>query len=183
VSRVFPAPAAIVAVDSIKFVWNKSAPVVDKYCLEIFTDSLAGSRFLIDSTITDTVRIVKGLSNKKSFWWQVKAHNIAGWSMPSGLGKFTVQLPTVAVLPKNFSCILNGMSRSGSIIRYGIPKAGDVSIKLFNIQGKLLKTFLSFYQRPGYYQINIGCSDLSKGCYLLDFHAGEYSVKRKLNTF
>ena len=183
VSLVTPLNALTIVVDSITFIWNKTSPIVDKYCLEIFTDSLANGRLLVDSTITDTLRIQKGLQNKTSYWWQVKAHNIAGWGASSGLRKFIINIPTVAVLPGNYSCVLNGMSKTGSIIRYGLPKASNVSIKLFSIQGKLLKIICNINQQAGYHLISIDYSGISGGFYLMDFRAGNYAVKRKINNF
>jgi hypothetical protein len=182
VSLVSPSNESVIPIDSVALSWNKSSPGIDKFCLEIFTDSFMNGRLLIDSTINDTSRIQKNLQNKTSYWWRVTAHNIAGWGAPSVLSKFTMNIPVVAVLPKKYSCVLNGMSRLGSTIKYGLPVASNVSIKLFNVQGKLVKMIRDTFQQPGYYQVNICSSDLSRGCYLLDFRAGNYLVKKKINN-
>jgi photosystem II stability/assembly factor-like uncharacterized protein/transposase-like protein len=183
VSLSSPANATVIVVDSVYLVWNKSPFSVDKYCLEMFTDSLMNGRFLIDSTITDTARIQKNIANNISYWWQVKAHNIAGWGISSGLNKFVVNIPVVAVLPAKYTCDLKGMSNSGSFIRYGLPTASNVSIKLYSIQGKLVQTICNTYKQAGYYQASMKSSNLSKGYYLLDFKAGNYSIRKRITNF
>jgi hypothetical protein len=183
VSLVSPSNAAVITIDSVFLIWNKSSPGVDRYCLELFTDSLMSSRILIDSTTTDSLKIQKNLQNKTTYWWRVKAHNIAGWGIFSDSRKFSIDIPVVSVLPKKYSCILSGMSKSGSFIKYGLPTASNVSIKLYSIQGKLLKSIFNSTQQPGYYQIPFGIPELSNGYFILSFKAGSFSMIKRISNF
>ncbi len=182
VSLVSPSNTTVITIDSIVFSWSRSSTSVDKYCLEIFTDSLMASRTLIDSTITDTVKNQKNLQNKTAYWWRVKAHNIAGWGTASDISRFFIDIPIVGVLPAKYSCILSGMSKSGSLIKYGLPTTSNVSIKLYSIQGKLLKVMSFSHQQPGYYHVPIGITGFSKGYFILDFKAGTYTISKRISN-
>lgn len=185
VTLLSPSYASIITVDSVGFRWNKAVASVNvnKYCLEIFTDSLLNSRLIVDSTIVDTFTVRKYLSNSPTYWWRVKAHNISGWGNVSELSKFVIDLPVVALFPAKFTCILTSVAISDSYVKYGLPSTSKVSIRLYNIQGKLLKILCNTNQQAGYYQISINSSLLSKGCYLLDFRAGNFTAKRIVNHF
>lgn len=183
VSIVSPANAASVVVDSVNIIWSKSTPNVDNYCLELSADSLFANIISSDSTITDTSKICKGLTNKTTYWFHVTAHNSSGWGSFSDARKFTVNIPTSVVLPKTFSFKFSGLSASNSFIRYSLPKSCNVSFRLFNVQGKLIRTFINAEQSSGYYQVPLNIADLSRGCYLMDFKAGSFAVKKKMNNF
>jgi hypothetical protein len=183
VSIISPTNAATIVVDSLNIIWSKVTSIVDKYCLELASDSLFATKIFSDSTITDTTKICKGLTNKTTYWFHVMAHNSSGWGSFSDARKFTVNISTTAVLPKAFSFKFSGLSASNSFIRYSLPKACNVSFRLFNVQGKLIRTFINAEQSSGYYQIPLNIADLSRGCYLMDFKAGSFTVKRKMNNF
>jgi hypothetical protein len=176
-----PANDSTVTADSVVFVWQKATGSIDKYCFEYATDSLMSNGLTADSMVTDTTKKVKALQNATKYWWRVRAHNnLSGWGQYSDKRSLTVNIPTSVLIPKDYSCSANGMSRSGTFIRYGLPKASLVTIKLYSIQGKLLKIIGNSYQQPGYYRVSVGISNLSSGNYVLEFKAGSYTVKKRL---
>lgn len=89
-----------------------------------------------------------------------------------------VQPPT-SVLPTQFKLSFSGMSSNSSIIRYAIPVAGTVQIRIYNIRGELLKSICNSYQQPGNYEIPLGLY-LSKGHYILDFKSGTLNIKKNI---
>ena len=60
---------------------------------------------------------------------------------------------------------------------------GKVNIRIYAIQGKRIATLCNSYQPAGYYSLRINIPALSKGCYLLDFNAGNYVLKKKLIVY
>ena len=182
VSIISPTNAATIIVDSLNIIWSKVTPIVDKYCLELASDSLFATKITSDSTITDTSKMCKGLTNKTTYWFHIKAHNSSVWGSFSDARKFAVNIPVTSVLPKAFSFKFSGLSAANSFIRYSLPKACNVSFKLFNVQGKLIRSFIDANQSPGNYQILLNIGALSRGCYLMDFKAGSFAVKRKINN-
>ncbi len=81
--------------------------IINKYWLELATDSSFNNLTLKDSSITDTNQTVTGLNNNTNYWWRVKAKNEIGWAAFSSVWKFTtiVSIPVapVLLLPANNS--------------------------------------------------------------------------------
>lgn len=70
------ADSALIANDSADLVWNSSSPMIDRYHLEVTTN---GAITLSDSVLKDTATIVRGLANRSTIRWRVRAHNLSGW--------------------------------------------------------------------------------------------------------
>jgi hypothetical protein len=183
VTLLAPSSAAIITVDSVVFLWSKATPSIDKYSLEISSDSLFSAMVFVDSAVTDTSKTCKGLANKTTYWHRVKAHNSSGWGAYSDTRKFTLDVPNTAVLPKTYSFNFSGMAASKGFIRYALPVATNVSFRLFSVQGKLVRTFINANQATGYYQVPLNLDGLSRGCYLIDFKAGKFIIKKKMFNF
>ncbi len=183
VQLLFPKDTAIVTADSSGFSWTQSVPAADKFQLEIAKDSSMATIVFFDSTLTDTVKTISGLSNKSGSFWRVTAHDAAGWGTQSAVYKFMVRLPVSTVLPKTFSCKLTGLQNSSSSVRYAIPIASKVRIRIFSMQGKLAATLCDAFQSPGYYRIPLAPFTASDNYYILDFRAGDFAVKKKLCLF
>jgi hypothetical protein len=67
-------------------------------------------------------------------------------------------------------------------IRYSLAWPGRVSLKLYDITGKLITTLASGYHAAGAYsrQLTANSSQLAAGVYLLKYEAGEYRATEKL---
>ncbi|MBN1129462.1 MAG: T9SS type A sorting domain-containing protein, partial [Chitinispirillaceae bacterium] len=178
---VSPSDNAVILVDSVVFIWNGSTPAVDTYAVEIATDSLMSTIVSVD-TLADTAQTRKGLASGISYWWRVRAHNLSGWGEWSDTLKFTLASTAVS-LPKSYSLNLYGVSGARSIIKYALPAPSLVSIRIYSIQGKLIKTLVESRQAAGYYRIPSNLSALSKGFYILSFHAGSCVIRKKLVNF
>ena len=97
---------------SLNLVWHHSLSAVS-YRVELSTDSLFGSFIVNDSTITDTIRTVSGLSYLTKYYWRVNAKNIAGTSSFSSTWNFmTIPLPPAIV---NLNVIPGGFYSSGQL--------------------------------------------------------------------
>jgi hypothetical protein len=183
VTLIAPDVASVILVDSMTFIWAKPTTTADTFCLEVYADSLMGEMVFSDSTITDTLMVQNDLEENISYWWRVMAHNSAGWGTFSELRKFSVDIHSAVALPEKYSCILGDLSKAGSYIKYSLPSGADVSIKLYTIQGKLVKSIVNMYQNAGYYRIPLEKLARSKGYYILMFEAGDFRSVRKIVTF
>ncbi len=179
---VAPADTSRLHADSAVFSWHKT-PATDRYALEIAGDSLFSKTILLDSSVTDTTRTLKALANNAAYWWRVRGRNISGWGAYSAVFRFTVELPVTAVLPKSFSCAMSGMANSRLSIRYALPVAARVTIRLFGAQGRLLAILHDGEQGAGYYCIPLNRIAAASGMCFLDFKAGKFEVKRKMPLF
>jgi hypothetical protein len=180
---VSPLAAAIITVDSAALLWNKASSAPDRYDLEVYADSLKSVLVVSDTSITDTTKTLKGLENKMSFWWCVKAHNRAGWGDFGEVRKLSVKVPTVGVKPTKYSCGISASIKTGALITYGLPAASRVAIELYNIQGKHLKTLLSANKKPGYYRFLTDVGGFSKGYLIVSFKAGGFVSVRRIANF
>jgi hypothetical protein len=73
-----------------------SQDAISKYWLEYSTDSIFAAK-IIDSTITDTLKVLSGLDNLTKYYWRVKAKNQGGWGNFSSIWSFTTIIPVPAV--------------------------------------------------------------------------------------
>ncbi len=122
---------------SLSLVWNKAVNAAT-YRIQLSTDSLFSSLIVNDSTLTDSTRIVSGLSNLTNYWWRVSAKNAGGISAYSSAFKFTtiIAAPFAPALvspannstgmPVSLSLVWN---KALSAISYGLQLSTD---SLFN---------------------------------------------------
>jgi len=105
---------------NVNFIWSKPGEqtysirtlkqnlldnrVISKYWFELTTDT-SGTPLIIDSTLTDTTKLVNGLNNLTSYYWRVRAKNEIGWGEYSEWFKFatiiSAPLAPVLVSPAN----------------------------------------------------------------------------------
>jgi hypothetical protein len=68
---------------------------------------------------------------------------------------------------------------NGAVVRYSLPKAGQVVLKLYNVTGNLIKTYTnSNPSKDGL--ILIDTKKIPSGVYILRFSSGDLKVTRKL---
>jgi hypothetical protein len=132
----------------------------------ILTDTSSSS---VD-TITLTYRVGEILPND-TLWGNIATSLIIISNISTHNSKIKTPLSNVV------------LTSSNSTVQYSLPKACNVSFRLFNVQGKLIRTFIDEEQSSGYYQIPLHTADLSRGCYLMDFTAGSFAVKRKMSNY
>jgi hypothetical protein len=87
----------------LTFKWTKATErieTIQKYQIQISTDSLFASSFVNDSTLTDTSKVVDGMDYLTEYFWRVRAQNQTGWGDWSATWKFTtiIEKPTIPVL-------------------------------------------------------------------------------------
>jgi len=64
-------------------------------------------------------------------------------------------------------------------IRYTIPEAGVVSIKVYNILGKEVGTIVNGFHQSGTYNVSFDASKLASGVYLYKIEAGSFKATKK----
>lgn len=69
---------------------------------------------------------------------------------------------------------------NSTIITYQIPTDEFVSLKLFDVLGREIKTVINENKKAGYYSVSFKADDLSSGIYFYKLTAGEYNAIKKL---
>jgi hypothetical protein len=174
VSLISPSDTAIIASDSLLLVWHKSSPAISNYRLQIATDSAMTQFIVQQSSITDTFKLVKSLSNGVSYWWRVQAQNVAGWGANSPKFRFIVNLQVTSVLPKSFEVNSFGLNGSVKVLKYALPQECFVSVKYYDPKGRLIASIINSKQSPGYYSVSLPFSACARGSYIQVFKAGSF---------
>jgi hypothetical protein len=188
---VYPINGATFITDSVRLTWNKCGVDIVKYCLEISNNSLMNNS-IIDSTFgaNDTTKVIRNLSYNKTYWWQVKAKNIAGWGAYSVKRKFIIimsDVENIENLPKQYCLKQNYPNpfNPSTNIEYQLPKDSYVTLRVFNIKGELVKTCIEEKQSTGYYKIQWSGRDENDnsvvgGLYIYQLKAADFSQSNKM---
>ena len=72
-------------------------------------------------------------------------------------------------------------SFGNAVIKYGLPEKANVSLRLYDISGRMVKTLYSGAQEKGYHTINVGTyCNMPTGIYFIRFETNDYKATRKL---
>lgn len=84
--------------------------------------------------------------------------------------------PVKYMLSQNYPNPFNSETRIG----FGIPKAGNVEIKLYDVSGREVKILINEYKPEGFYNINFNVSNFTSGIYFYRFASKNYIEIRKM---
>jgi hypothetical protein len=86
------------------------------------------------------------------------------------------QIPTVYKLFDNYPNPFN----PSTIIEYQIPVNGMVTIKVFDVLGREIRTLVNDYKTAGNYSISFDASRLASGIYFYQLRSGNYISTKKM---
>ncbi len=95
---------------------------------------------------------------------------------PVSLGETEDNLPHEYGIEQNYPNPFN----PSTAIRYSIPEAGLVSLKIYNLLGEEVNTLVNEIKQPGYYTAIFEGSSLSSGVYFYRIQAGSFIETRKM---
>lgn len=102
---------------------------------------------------------------------EVLPHSASGTSQGEMGNEATKDMVNLSIVPNP--------AINAALVRYNLPKAGPVSIKLYNVTGSLVKSYSnSASSKDGV--ILIDAKNLASGVYILRFKSNEKSTVRKL---
>jgi hypothetical protein len=85
-------------------------------------------------------------------------------------------IPLKFMLSQNYPNPFN----PSTTIKYSIPNANVISLKIYDVLGREVRTLLNEYKTQGTYYVNFNASGLSSGVYFYRLTAGNYSDVKKL---
>lgn len=65
-------------------------------------------------------------------------------------------------------------------INFSVPKKGNVSIKVYDIKGRLVQTLIKENLNSGEYEVNFSAKELSSGVYYYRMEASDFSETKKM---
>ncbi|MDD2889801.1 MAG: T9SS type A sorting domain-containing protein [bacterium] len=92
----------------------------------------------------------------------------------TGIEESNLKLPSVplSISPNPFPL--------STVIKYQIPADSRVSLNIYDISGKIVKTLVNEEKQRGSYSINFNSKDYPAGIYFAKFKAGDYKETKKL---
>jgi hypothetical protein len=181
------------------FSWKKAA-LAEKYHIQIATaanlesageseGAFVAANVVFDSTLADTTfRLSFDLAPSTKYYWHVRGIDTAGVSGYSNNPLYTFTTTATSGveelkgIPDNFVLYSNYPNpfNPSTMIRYNLPKAQMVSLKIYNILGQEVATLVHMQQDAGYYSVRFDAGNLSSGIYLYILKTESFSSTHKM---
>jgi fibro-slime domain-containing protein len=86
----------------------------------------------------------------------------------------------VAALKSKSNPSLPSYSTFGNTFHYTLPSPGFVTVRYFDVRGRLILTLVNSSQSSGVHQVKIPTGSLAKGSYIQEFRVGEFVKKERV---
>jgi hypothetical protein len=93
-----------------------------------------------------------------------------------GVGNNSSTIPTVYSLTQNYPNPFNPVTR----ISYALPKDGFVTLRIYDIMGREVRTLVNEYKTANTYSVEFNASDLSSGVYFYKINVNGYTEMKKM---
>ncbi len=148
--------------------------------------------------LVDLIRKTKSVGGLGVFYWEPESYNWQGYNL--GAWDPSTKKPTVA-MDAFLDTVITSVNREELVshyalniypnpfnptttIKFTIPTAAKVSLQLFDITGRLVRTIIDDYKQAGNYSVNFDAKDnsgwqLSSGVYFYRMQAADQVITRK----
>jgi len=160
------------------------------YSVTVASDSMLDHVIYQSAAHFESHYVENELADDTRYYWQITAIDEDSLLTESVIWTFDVGYVSVdnaTLLPEEFTLEQNYPNpfNPSTTIRYGLPEESDVSLIIYDIQGRMVKTFHTKYQKAGWYeQVVDGNTTSSKamstGIYFARFVAGDYTKVIKM---
>ncbi|MBX7044397.1 MAG: T9SS type A sorting domain-containing protein [Ignavibacteria bacterium] len=125
------------------------------------------------------------LTSGNNFLWPVWMDNSSGiyqvWTSKIdintlGIRQTSVQIPDKFLLEQNYPNPFNPATN----IRFSIKEKSDVTMKIYNTEGKLIETLVEKILPAGEYEYSFNAASLNSGVYFVTLEAGGFSDSKKM---
>ena len=182
-----PSDLEAAAIDNkIKLTWKDNSDNESGFVIEKKTGDSAGSGnfFVIDTVSANYTSYTDSMvTDSVDYTYRVYAFNndtVSSFSNYSSSSIITSVKNTDVVkqyaLYQNYPNPFNPATN----IKYQIPKAGLVTIDIYNILGQKVKTLLNKYQNAGRYSIRFAAPYLSSGIYFYRLKVNQFTNVKKM---
>lgn len=101
---------------------------------------------------------------------------IIEYEIPIGITTISGEIPVYYSLSQNYPNPFNPFTK----IKFALPSNSFVNLKIYDINGKEIKTLVNEMKSPGIYETEFDGSDLASGVYFYRIETGDYSESRKM---
>lgn len=188
-----PQKADTIKIKPIEFRWGTKG-IFSTFHLQISQDSTF-TNILTDATAIDTSGFKKTvftdttLSNGNKYFWRVSSTNSAGTSDWSDTSYFYISDTAKIVGVEENNTVVKDYRLSqnypnpfnpATIIEYSVPQRSLVTLKIYDMLGREIKTLVKEEKSAGVYRVNFNASGLASGVYFYRMSAGNFSMTKKL---
>ncbi len=165
--------------------WN-SAETAISYSLQVSASEEFTAPVIDEENLADTSLMVVGLEGLTTYYWRVRAGNEFGNGDWSEIWQFTtmtlVSNEDESGIPEKFSLSQNYPNpfNPSTNIRFELPKAGLVTLEVFNMLGQKVATIVNEQFVAGTHTVRFDGSNLSSGVYIYRVHTSGKSIAKKL---
>ncbi|NNE45901.1 MAG: T9SS type A sorting domain-containing protein [Rhodothermales bacterium] len=106
----------------------------------------------------------------------------ANYAMATHSGGFVTDVDDASEVPATFALEQNYPNpfNPSTTIRYAVPEAADVSIRVFDATGRLVGTLVQNMMPPGNHSVTMDASGLSSGMYFYELKAGDVTQTKAM---
>jgi hypothetical protein len=172
--------------------WIIPAPSTSKltYELEYSTDKNFGSSQKI-TDLTSTSVTLQGLEKNKDYFWRVASKTekgeVSSFSAPTAFSTGSVVSVEESVIPNTFELMQNYPNpfNPSTQIKFSIPVNGFVTLKIYDLLGKEIKTLINSEYSAGSHSMqwngddNLG-NKVSTGIYVYRMTSGNFASSKKM---
>ncbi len=157
------------------------------YHIQVSSDTLFVRIAAEDSMLAVQYLFGRDLKTGTTYYWRGRAKNDFGWGAFSGIRSFSTAGPPSAVerlqveIPAEFTLRQNYPNpfNPSTMIEFGVPNAGFVTLKIFDLLGREIATLVSEELNPGYYR-SVWRANVPSGVYFYRIQAGDFSQTKRL---
>jgi photosystem II stability/assembly factor-like uncharacterized protein len=135
-----------------------------------WTQSYTGTAALWDIDIVEGTPCPTG--------WAVGASGtiVKMTGIPVGISGNNNNVPSDYKLEQNYPNPFN----PSTTISFSIPNAGNVTLEVYDISGKLVKTLVNDFRQAGSHSVTMNASELASGVYMYKLISGSFTETKKM---
>jgi|GEM_PF-561309 len=95
---------------------------------------------------------------------------------PLGIGNINNQAPLEYKLSQNYPNPFN----PSTVISFGLPKAGNVKLVVFDLLGREVKTLVNEFRQSGNYTVDFNAANFASGVYFYKIESGSFNETKKM---
>ena len=119
------------------------------------------------------------------YLFATKGNSLEFWSY-GRLTNYGQQSPDVVVALQTPGVNTYGLVTTSALVpgrdrvAFALPTAGNVSLKLYDMTGRVARVLVNSWRRAGRHEVSLGAASVARGAYVLRYAAGDHLVSRKL---
>jgi hypothetical protein len=94
----------------------------------------------------------------------------------TGVGTNVTETPSSYTLSQNYPNPFN----PSTTISYALPKAGLVTLKIYDLLGREVSSLVNEFKQAGNYAVDFNASNLSSGIYFYSIKSGDFTAVKKM---